>query len=140
MPQQVIYIEGDELIAVTVPEWADPEAIAATNVPTGRPYRIVESADVPEDLFRRSTGLDLVVDMTKARNVWRDVIRKERARGFAKLDGEYVRALQLNDNAAKGQVTAKAQALRDAPADPRIDAATTLAELRAVWPDALSEV
>ena len=42
------------------------------------------------------------------------------------------------DTVAKAAVAAQKRVLRDVTADPRIDAAKTPDELRAVWPDALA--
>jgi len=77
----------------------------------------------------------ITIDMLKARNIWRDKIRT--ARNFTSLDIQFQRAQEYNADTS-GIIAAK-QALRDAPDDPRIDAATTLDELKAIWPDCLRD-
>ena len=74
------------------------------------------------------------VDMTKAREIWRDKIRAARAEEFAALDMQYMRADEADDTDAKAEVVARKNLLRDAPADPAIEAASTTEELVAVWP------
>lgn len=74
------------------------------------------------------------VDMAKARSIWRDRIREARAARLAELDVAFVRAVEAGDAARQAEIAATKQALRDAPADPRIDAATTPEALRQVWP------
>ena len=72
------------------------------------------------------------VNMTKAKNIWRDKIRAERTDKLNKLDVEFQKALE--SSADTTDIVAKKQALRDAPADSRIDAATTPDELKAIDP------
>ena len=72
------------------------------------------------------------VNMTKAKDIWRDKIRTERANKLNKLDVEFQKALE--SSADTTNIVAKKQALRDAPADSRIDAATTSDELKLVDP------
>jgi hypothetical protein len=78
--------------------------------------------------------MTVTVDMTKAREIWRNKIREARAEKLKALDVQYQRADEEGDADAKAAVVAKKKALRDAPADPAIDAATTVEELKKVWP------
>jgi hypothetical protein len=79
----------------------------------------------------------ITVDMTKAREIKRDMIRAERNPLLEKLDVEYMRAQEVGDTALQQEIAAKKQALRDATVDPAIDAATTPDELKAATPAAL---
>jgi hypothetical protein len=72
------------------------------------------------------------VDMPKARDVHRRILRFKRERPLRQLDVEYQKADERGDAVAKAQIAAKKQALRDATADPRIEAATTPEELHAI--------
>ena len=72
-------------------------------------------------------------DMTKAKAIHKDKIRVARQPKFQELDIEYQRAIEVDDATKKSEVATKKQALRDAPADSAIDAATTEAELKAQW-------
>lgn len=78
----------------------------------------------------------ITIDMTKAKNVWRDKIRAARDPLFAPLDIQFQRALETG--ADTSAIVAKKQALRSAPDDPAIEAATTLDALKAVWPACLT--
>lgn len=77
------------------------------------------------------------VDMTKAREIKRDMIRKERAPLLAELDVAFMRAVEAGDTARQAEIAAKKQALRDATKDPVIDSAQTPEELKAARPAAL---
>lgn len=76
----------------------------------------------------------ITIDMGIARDIWRGKIRAERDRHFKDLDVQYQRADESGDAAKKADIVAKKQALRDAPAAPEIDSATTPEELKAFWP------
>ena len=69
--------------------------------------------------------------MAKAKEIHRTKIRNARPSKFAELDVEFQRALETS--ADTSSIIAKKQALRDAPADSAIDAATTDAELKSQW-------
>ena len=77
------------------------------------------------------------IDMEKARNIHRDHIRAARGGILLDLDKEYMVELERGPNGKAAEVAAKKQALRDAPADPRIDQAQTPDELKAVWDEDL---
>ena len=71
------------------------------------------------------------VNMNKARDVHRDKVRQARNPKLAEKDVEFQRALETGADTTA--IVADKQALRDAPADAAIDAATTPEELKAAW-------
>ncbi len=73
----------------------------------------------------------IVIDMVAALPIAQDMVRQARAPFFAKVDGDRALAFDNDDSAARDNVREKAQQLRDAPADPRLAAATTPDELLA---------
>lgn len=77
------------------------------------------------------------INMAKARDMWRDKLRKLRIPEFEKLDAQFMKALETG--ADTSEIVAQKQALRDAPAHPDIEAATTPEELMQVWPAGLTE-
>ena len=87
-------------------------------------WRIIDDADLPaRDDYRDSIvddGKSLRHDMPKAREKHRTLLRHERARTLPELDAKWMRAV--------------GQRWRDAPADPRIDAAGSVDDLRALLP------
>ena len=74
----------------------------------------------------------ITVNMTKAKDIWRDKIRAAREPELAKLDTAFMKAQETGADTTA--IVAKKQALRDAPAHADIDAATTPDELKAVQP------
>ena len=71
------------------------------------------------------------VDMAKAREIHKTKIRNARAPKLAELDIEFQKALETG--ASTTDIVAKKQALRDAPADSGIAAASDEATLKAQW-------
>jgi hypothetical protein len=118
--------------------------ILTTLVPLQNPDAInprIEDVEFPadrdfRDAWKRTPG-KIEVDMPKARGVHRDRLRRMRAPLLAKADVDFMLALERGQSTAA--VVARKQALRDVTADPRIEAAQTPEELKAVVPDALKE-
>ena len=71
------------------------------------------------------------VDMAKAREIHKTKIREARAPKLAELDIEFQKALETG--ASTTDIVAKKQALRDAPADSGIAAASDTDALKAQW-------
>ena len=130
------------------PRWmrkATDEAVAAeiarSRIPMVSWQRITRN-DIPGDRYFRGAwsmngGGKVEVDMPRARDIQRDKMRRARAPKLAALDTDYKRADELGDTAAKADIAARKQALRDVTADTAIEAAQTPEELREVWPAAL---
>jgi hypothetical protein len=79
-------------------------------------------------------GISITCDMTRARDIHRNNLRKLRAPKLDALDEAYLRADEVGDVQRKRDVAAQKQALRDVTADPMIDAALTPAQLKAAIP------
>ena len=71
------------------------------------------------------------VDMAKAREIHKNNIRVARESKFAELDVEFTKALEAGTSTT--DIAAKRQALRDAPADSGIAAASDTDALKAQW-------
>ena len=71
------------------------------------------------------------VDMAKAREIHKNNIRRAREPKLAELDVEFQKALETG--ASTTDIVAKKQALRDAPADSGIAAASDTDALKAQW-------
>ena len=105
-----------------------------------------EDFEVPNDrVFRDAWSFGgnpdagvITVDMNKAKEVWREKIRLARETAFLALDAAFMQALETGADTTT--IVAQKQALRDATADPAIDAATTPEELAAVHPAGLMVV
>ena len=71
------------------------------------------------------------IDMAKAKEIHKNKIRQARAPKLAELDIEFQKALETS--ADTSAIVSKKQALRDAPADSGIAAASDADALKAQW-------
>jgi hypothetical protein len=112
-----------------------PEQIAEKDVPDKITYKILDTATVPTNYdFRDAwtyTDSKFGIDITKAREIHKNNIRYARTLKFAELDIEFQKAQETS--ADTSAIVDKKNALRNAPADNAIDAATDVAGLKAQW-------
>lgn len=104
-------------------------------------HRPGQLAELPSSRLYRNAWVDsgtVQVDMPKARDIQRQMMRVARDPLLADLDTQYLRADEAKDQKAKDDIAVQKQILRDVTADPAIEAATTPEELKAVWPEALT--
>ena len=73
----------------------------------------------------------ITVDMTKAKEIHKDLVRQARVEKFTALDIEFQKAQE--SSADTSAIVAKKQALRDAPAAAAITNASNVTELKAAW-------
>ena len=78
------------------------------------------------------------VNMDKAREIKKDMIRAERKPELESLDVDYMKALEQGDTAAQQAIVGVKQVLRDVTDDARIANASTPEELMALDLDALT--
>ena len=82
----------------------------------------------------------ITVNMDKAREIKKDMIREERKEKLEALDVDFMRAVEQSDADLQATIATKKQALRDATDDPALEASTTPEELLAVRPAILNEL
>lgn len=120
---------------------ATPEAIAAEIARTAFEqavvsHRVIADDAAPQDRTFRNAWVDdgraIVHDMDKAKQLKREHLRHERAGVFPVLDAQWSRAFGQGKADEAAAVERRRQALRDMPADPRIDAAATVDYLHAI--------
>lgn len=152
--KRVVFLKADGSITVRTPapkarlpnETEDEflDRVASSHpVTSGTVVRHVKMDYVPNPVHKdyrtaRTLTIDnkIEYDMPKARNLHRDIVRGRREELFKALDKEAIIALTSpgNNTAQMARINNDKQKLRDAPADPRIDAAQTLDQLISVDP------
>lgn len=123
------------------------QEVIERSVPPGTSYIVVNDDDVPTDrTYRNAWTVNLANgsighDMVKARNIHRNVMRKARKPILEDLDVRYMRADERRAAglAGKASIATQRQALRDVTTDPAIEGASTVDQLKRVWPVALGE-
>jgi hypothetical protein len=98
--------------------------------------RQLPAADQPpqselQAAFKANAAGKITIHMPTAKNVARDLIRAARAEKFRRIDDLRNQAIDDEDAVRRAEVKLKAQKLRDAPSDPRIDAAGNATDLLA---------
>ncbi len=73
--------------------------------------------------------MGITVNITKAKDIWKDKIRVARKPKLEELDVEFIKAQETSSDTSA--IVAKKQELRDYPA--QVDSATTTDEIKAVW-------
>ena len=130
---KIIYTDSDGTVSVIHPIGDVNDAIK--DVPTGLSYEIVDDSVISSDrTFRnawKQNSKVIETDMTKAKEIHKTNIRNARTPKLAELDIEFQKALETS--ASTTDIVAKKQALRDAPADSGIAAASDEAALKAQW-------
>ena len=77
----------------------------------------------------------ITIDITKAKEVWKDKIRDARKSALEKLDVDFIKAQEAETSTTT--IVADKQTLRDLPS--QVDTATTTDEIKAVWNDMLGD-
>ena len=115
------------------------DVIAHGDVPaTAVSNETVDKSALPTDRYFRNAWTKAVggcdIDMPKARIIHMDVIRRYRDRELARLDLEYMKADEDNDNAQKASIANTKRTLRDIPQTFDLSGFSTPEALKAEWP------
>jgi hypothetical protein len=89
------------------------------------------------DAWELTPSSTVVVNMPKARDIHRQILRPQRDAKFAPLDGEFMKALEKGDTVKQEQIATQKQKLRDITAHPAIESAQTADDLRKLTLDVL---
>lgn len=77
----------------------------------------------------------ITIDITKAKEVWKNKIRFKRAGALKKLDLDFMKAQEAGTDTTS--IVADKNTLRDLPE--QVNTATTVDEIKAVWNDMLGD-
>jgi hypothetical protein len=78
-------------------------------------------------------------DMVKAREIWKNMMRRLREPKLQELDLQYQIALEADDEELKAEIIAKKNILRNCTTNPDIQTATSLNDLRRTLPELLAD-
>ena len=77
----------------------------------------------------------ITIDISKAKDIWKNKIRDARKSALEKLDVDFIKAQETSSDTTS--IVADKQTLRDLPS--QVDTATTTDEIKAVWNDKLGD-
>lgn len=79
----------------------------------------------------------VTVDIDKAKDIYREVLRSVRKPVLEDLDVQFMRAVETGNTAWQAEIAAKKQELRDLPANTAIDDVKKPEEFLQIFPDIL---
>ena len=79
--------------------------------------------------------MGITIDITKAKEVWKNKIREARKPALEKLDVEFIKAQEVSSDTTT--IISNKNTLRDLPS--QVDSANTVDEIKAVWNDMLGD-
>ena len=145
MNKVIIYNQENGIMAICVPALncgLSIEAIAEKDVPTEN-FKIIDKQDLDtlDEQFRNAwvcdTDMNPVIDLEKAKEVWKEKIRLKRGPALLDLDVQYMRALESNNDTS--EIVESKQELRDLPQNQDIESANSIEDLKNVWHNLLGE-
>lgn len=131
----IIYPQQDNKLAVIIPTGDYQDAIK--DVPEGVEYAVVDDlGDLDNEYFDafEYENLGISCNIDKAKRIHLDKFRAARTPLLAKLDVDYMKAIEVEDSVAASAIAVKKQELRDVTKTPLPD---TLPEIKETWPDIL---
>jgi hypothetical protein len=132
----ITYPQPNGQVAIVIPTGNVNDAIK--DVPAGVEYKIVESVDIDNDYFNAyefDSQAGAKVNIPKAKDIQLDKFRAARAPKLAKLDIDFMKAVEAGDEAKRSEIIAEKQTLRDVTLTPLPD---NLAGIKATWPTILN--
>ena len=132
----ITYAQPNGQVAVVIPCGDVNDAIK--DVPEGVEYKIVESVDIDNEYFNAyefDSELGAKVNIERAKAIHLDKFRSARSPKLQKLDIDFMKAVEGNDEAKKTVIVVAKQALREVTLTPLPD---NLAGIKATWPDILN--
>ena len=105
--------------------------LAMKDIPEGAEYKIIEDSELPKDrIFRNAWNYDLKEDIPKSKEIWKEKLRADRKPILEKLDVDFMRAMEENDEVLMLDITKAKQVLRDVTQ--LVDACKTIAGIKKV--------
>lgn len=161
MVQRIVYTRPDGGVAVVAPVISrdDPEtmtveeavarALALLPAEAMEPG-VIDAAEMPQDpSFREAWRLEpadggveesagvggrIIIDMERAREIHMNRIRRARDTELAKLDIDFIRAIEIGDLDEQAEIALHKQRLRDTPQTFDLSGYATPEELEEAWP------
>lgn len=132
----ITYPQPNGQVAIVIPTGDVNDAIK--DVPLGIEYKIVDSVDIDNDYFNAyefDAELGTKVNIEKAKAIHLDKFRAARSPKLAKLDIDFMKAVEANDEDKKAEIMVEKQSLRDVTLTPLPE---DLAGIKATWPNILN--
>ena len=144
MKKNIIYLHNNKVGFVGIsPEYSNNiNLIIEKDIPKNCNYIIIDGDVDIDPIFTgaivgkmsQTNEVVLDYDLDKVKNIWIDLYREARTPILEKLDIDFMKTVETNDEAKKSEIVAAKQALRDVTS---IDLPDDLAGIKATWPEIL---
>ena len=102
---------------------------------------VTDSENLPQDAtFFNAWELDgeeVVVNLTKAKEIWKNKLRRARKPILEKLDVEYIKALENEDSSKAKEIVSLKKKLRDVTVSRELTGAKSIESIKDYWPEIL---
>ena len=145
MSKVIIWNQENKCMAVTIPAQncgMTIEQIAKKDVPT-KNYKIIDGQELDKldnkfrDAWTCDSKMNPSIDINLARDIWKNRIRQARQPVLEKLDIDYMKALEANEDTTN--IVKYKQELRDLPQSPDIESAKSIEDLQKIWHNLLGD-
>lgn len=82
--------------------------------------------------IKKPKDRNIIIDMAKAADIWKNILREQRKSFLENLDVQYMRALERGETESIQKIVKKKEFLRDITDDPRFDNARNTDDLREI--------
>ena len=131
--------ETNKLAIVVPTNLTTIASVIKNDLPKDVSYKIVEDTTFIDNTFFNAYEFDqelgAKINISKAKEIWKDKFRQARKPILEKLDVEYMRALEAGDTQKQQEIATKKQALRDVTNTSLPD---NLEDIKNTWPDVLN--
>ena len=131
--------ENNSISILTLAGTNTVESVVNSPIIGDSTYKIVNNIDFIDFRFLIAYNFDkelgAKINISKAKEIWKDRFRQARKPILEKLDVEYMRALEAGDTQKQQEIATKKQALRDIT---NTSLPNDLEDIKNTWPDVLN--
>jgi hypothetical protein len=134
----ITYPQANGVAIVNIALGISIEDAINLSIPKDVPYKVIDFLDIDYSYwgaydYNEEMGAEVNIDKAKAIHL--DKFRAARFPLLAKLDIDYIKAIEVNDPIKASAIAVQKQELRDVT---KITLPDTLAEIKKVWPSILT--
>lgn len=101
-------------------------------------YNVIEQASLPTNrVFRDAWTINGTIDITRAKDIWKNKVRVARNKRLQELDIEWMKAMEQGEISKATAIANQKKTLRDITDREEITNASSVQELESFWPDIL---
>jgi len=138
MPFIIYPQENTQVAVLSIASGVSIEDAIESSIPKGVEYAVVDDLGTLDDDYFEAfeyKNFGIICNINKAKAIHLDKFRSARTPLLAKLDVDYMKAIEVEDSVKASQIAIAKQELRDVT---KIELPDTLPEIKEVWPTILN--